>query len=77
MWGQDGLVSALRTRLPCSNVTLVDFAVLPLREQVGVARDTDVLVSILGAGLTHGLWLGPRAAVVETKPPLSEAGWAR
>ena len=74
IWGIEGLVQTVRSRFPSSNVTLVDFAELPLREQVQLAMNTDVLVGVHGAGLTHSLWLEPTSAVVEIKPPLFPGG---
>lgn len=57
-----------------ANVTAVDFAQLTLRYQVRLATGTDILVGIHGAGLTHSLWLNPKAAVIEFKPPLFPGG---
>jgi EGF domain-specific O-GlcNAc transferase len=50
-------------------VQLVDFAALPFSEQVRVAHETDVLVGIHGAGLTHCMFMRQSAgAVVEIQP---------
>jgi protein O-GlcNAc transferase len=67
---QESLFSTLRNTYSSENFTLniVDFASIPLREQISIVRDTDVLVGVHGAGLTHGMFLPPRSAVVEILP---------
>ncbi|KAK1762084.1 hypothetical protein QBC33DRAFT_614531 [Phialemonium atrogriseum] len=59
---QDRLFAALRERVPHVSVRLVDFAALPFAEQLRVARTTDVLVGVHGAGLTHAM---SRAGVIQ------------
>lgn len=52
-----------------AEVRLVDFAELTLREQIQVSRDSDVLVGMHGAGLTHAMFMEEgRGAVVEIQP---------
>ena len=46
----------------------VDFAVLPLEEQIRIASETDILVGIHGAGLTHFLWMPPHGGLLEVDP---------
>ena len=47
----------------------VDFADFTMREQLRLVRETDVLVGVHGAGLTHAMFLKPGAAVAEIIPP--------
>ncbi len=49
-------------------IAKVSLDAMPWRQQVEVARTSDVLVGMHGAGLTHLLWLPPHAAVVELLP---------
>ena len=50
------------------DVRLIDFARHPLAEQLRIARDTDILIGIHGAGLTHLLWTPPHAGLLEIAP---------
>jgi protein O-GlcNAc transferase len=50
------------------SVQAVDFASIPLKQQIQVAQQTDILVGVHGAGLTHGMFLPPRSAIVEILP---------
>jgi hypothetical protein len=50
------------------DVRLVDFARHSLAEQIRIARDTDLLIGIHGAGLTHLLWTPPHAGLLEIAP---------
>ncbi|BCS25464.1 uncharacterized protein APUU_50175S [Aspergillus puulaauensis] len=59
----------LESKLPHTRVKSVDFASIPFAEQLAVAQQTDVLVGVHGAGLTHGIFLPPHSAVVEILPP--------
>lgn len=48
---------------------LVDFEGKPLQEQIEIARDTDVLVGMHGAGFTHVMFMEEgRGALVEIQP---------
>ncbi|KAI0454095.1 hypothetical protein F5B21DRAFT_504579 [Xylaria acuta] len=50
-------------------VRMIDFAALPFTEQVRVAQESDVLVGVHGAGLTHSMFMRQGAgAVVEIIP---------
>ena len=62
------LVTALKSRFPNVTVSLVDFEPLSLREQISIARRTDILVGVHGAGLTHSLFTPPGSALVELSP---------
>lgn len=64
------LLEAMKTRFSqVADFQLVDFAGLPFREQIEIARDTDVLVGMHGAGLTHAMFMEEgRGALVEVQP---------
>lgn len=53
------------------NVTfnVVDFATISLKEQIEVARGTDVLVGVMGAGMTHILFMPDEGSVAELMTP--------
>ncbi|CAK7236422.1 hypothetical protein SBRCBS47491_009631 [Sporothrix bragantina] len=68
---QDGLLDALRAKYgeDVIHVDAVDFGSLPFAEQLRIARATDVLVGVHGAGLTHTMFLREQtSAVVEIQP---------
>ncbi|KAJ1323640.1 glycosyltransferase 61 family protein [Microdochium nivale] len=51
------------------HIQAVDFATLSFREQIALARETDVLVGVHGAGLTHTLFMRQdMGALVEIFP---------
>ncbi len=54
-----------------SNVQLkvVDFAQIPFSQQIQTIGNTDVLISVHGNGLSHILFLPPKACVMEIFPP--------
>ncbi|KAL1891823.1 hypothetical protein Sste5346_007365 [Sporothrix stenoceras] len=65
------LFKALRTRFPTDNVIIqsIDMATLSLPDRLKVVQDTDVLVGVHGAGLTHTMFMRRGAgAVVEIQP---------
>ncbi|KAL2813080.1 hypothetical protein BJX63DRAFT_421386 [Aspergillus granulosus] len=59
----------LESEIPRIRIQSVDFAAIPFAEQLAVAQQTDVLVGVHGAGLTHGIFLPPHSAMVEILPP--------
>jgi len=61
-------VAALNNRYAHAEIRLVDFATLPLTEQIKTVRDSDVLAGVHGAGLTHGMWLKEHSVMVEILP---------
>ncbi|KAJ1562445.1 hypothetical protein HK405_012085 [Cladochytrium tenue] len=62
--------------LPRVEVRAVDFAELPIEEQMGVAQGTDLFVGPHGAVFAHLLYLrtAPVAGVLELKPPQRRGG---
>ena len=66
---EDHLLSLLRSRYPDVIVQAVDFAAIPLAEQLQVIRNTDVLAGVHGAGLSHAIFLPAASSVVEILPP--------
>jgi protein O-GlcNAc transferase len=65
---QEKLLAGLREKYPNANIQAVDFAAYSLEDQIHIARKTDILVGIHGAGLTHSLVLEPGSAVIEILP---------
>ncbi|OBT76025.1 hypothetical protein VF21_03487 [Pseudogymnoascus sp. 05NY08] len=65
---QDTHLAALRAHIPHLKVQSIDFATLSFAEQIKVVRDTDILVGVHGAGLTHAMFLPESAVVVEILP---------
>lgn len=69
--GLDGhLFDAARSRFShVADIRLVDFEGKPFQEQIKIARDTDVLVGMHGAGFTHVMFMEEgRGALVEIQP---------
>lgn len=58
----------LQAKVPHVKIQAIDFAALPFREQVRIARETDILVGVHGAGLTHGMFLPEGSVMVEILP---------
>ncbi|KND86997.1 6-hydroxy-D-nicotine oxidase [Tolypocladium ophioglossoides CBS 100239] len=63
-----GHMEALRKQVPHMKLNVVDFALLSFRQQLKVVRETDLLVGVHGAGLTHLMFLPPGSAVIEILP---------
>lgn len=59
----------VESEFPHVTVRSIDFAAISFREQLEIIQNTDVLVGVHGAGLTHTMFLQPRSAVVEILPP--------
>lgn len=67
---QEPKLDALRARFPRVRVQSVDFGALSFPEQIRIAQDTDILVGVHGAGLTHTMFLREgTGAIVEIQPP--------
>ncbi len=62
-------VEHLRKAYPDIQFNVVDFAQLALKEQIELARNTDVLVGVMGAGMTHILFLPDESTVAELMAP--------
>ncbi|TLS20890.1 uncharacterized protein PpBr36_10759 [Pyricularia pennisetigena] len=64
------LFAAVKARFgDVADLRMVDFEGMPFREQVRAARDSDVLVGMHGAGLTHAMFMEEgRGALVEIQP---------
>jgi len=67
---EDELVSSLQS-IEGTQVTVIDFAGVPLRTQLVTVAKADIVVGMHGAGLTHVLWLPPWGALVELFPKTS------
>ncbi|THV43917.1 hypothetical protein BGAL_0815g00030 [Botrytis galanthina] len=65
---QDSYLEELVSRYPHVKIQNIDFESLSFSEQVKVVRETDVLVGVHGAGLTHGMFLPERSVMVEILP---------
>ncbi|OIW33035.1 hypothetical protein CONLIGDRAFT_570238 [Coniochaeta ligniaria NRRL 30616] len=68
---QDALFAALREEIPHIKLSVVDFAAITFAEQLRVIRDTDVLVGVHGAGLTHTMFMREKMGVVVELQPES------
>ncbi|KAE8152929.1 DUF563 domain-containing protein [Aspergillus avenaceus] len=58
----------IQATIPHITIQSMDFATIPLKQQVEIIRKTDVLVGVHGAGLTHGIFLSQGSAMVEILP---------
>ncbi|KAI0509507.1 hypothetical protein F5B22DRAFT_658045 [Xylaria bambusicola] len=66
---ENTLLAELGRRNSHITVRMVDFAANPFGEQIRIAQETDVLVGVHGAGLTHSMFMRRGAgAVVEIQP---------
>ena len=66
---QDIYIERLKSELPHVDIKVVDFAKLTFKEQLRIVQDTDILIGVHGAGLTHEMFLQPGSTVVEILPP--------
>ena len=66
---QDQYIERLKSELPHVDINIVDFATLTFKEQLRIVQDTDILIGVHGAGLTHEMFLQPGSTVVEILPP--------
>lgn len=64
------LFEAMKTKWSeVADFRIIDFAGMPFHEQIKIARDTDVMVGLHGAGLTHHMFMEEgRGALVEIQP---------
>ncbi|KAK4064188.1 uncharacterized protein Triagg1_9167 [Trichoderma aggressivum f. europaeum] len=65
---EDAHMEALRNEIPNMILNVVDFAAISFAEQLKIVRETDLLVGVHGAGLTHLMFLQPGSAVLEILP---------
>ncbi|RMJ23419.1 hypothetical protein PHISP_05699 [Aspergillus sp. HF37] len=65
---QERYLELLRSTFAHIKVQSIDFAIIPFNAQLEVIRDTDLLLGVHGAGLTHAMFLQPRSSVVEILP---------
>ena len=65
---EDAHMQALRDRISHMELRIVDFGTIPFAQQLEIARETDLLVGVHGAGLTHSMFLQPGSAVLEILP---------
>ena len=61
-------IESLKSKYPAIKIDFVDFAEFPFSEQLKIVRQTDILVGVHGAGLTHGIFLPPDSTMVEIIP---------
>jgi protein O-GlcNAc transferase len=66
---QDEMVATAQARWPKVKFQLVDFANTTLLDQVKLVRDTDILLGLTGAGMTHIFWLPEESSVAEIQAP--------
>ncbi|KAH8909280.1 hypothetical protein BR93DRAFT_875933 [Coniochaeta sp. PMI_546] len=66
---QDALFTALRQEIPHIKLSAVDFAAITFAEQLRIIRDTDVLVGVHGAGLTHTMFMREKTGVIVELQP--------
>ena len=62
------LIASAKRAVPHLNIEIVDFAGFSFAEQLKIVRETDLLIGVHGAGLTHTMFLPPGSAVVEILP---------
>jgi hypothetical protein len=58
------------TRVPrgISNITVINFDDKPFSHQVKIMHDTDIIISVHGAGLTNLVFMKPCSVVIEAMP---------
>lgn len=64
----DDYLEEAKARFEHAEINAIDFASIPFEKQVKIAWDTDILVGIHGAGLTHAMFMKPGSTVVEIIP---------
>ncbi|TPX33043.1 hypothetical protein SeMB42_g07540 [Synchytrium endobioticum] len=63
----------LQKAFPNYTIKLVSFGDMSLAEQIKIARQTNILIAVHGAELTHLLWMPEESAIIEIMP----RGWGR
>ncbi|KAK4033595.1 hypothetical protein C8A01DRAFT_49870 [Parachaetomium inaequale] len=65
----DALLATVAAKHPHVRIQSIDFSTISFREQLQLVRETDVLLGVHGAGLTHAMFMrNGHGAVVETRP---------
>lgn len=68
--GADKLLGVIQSKFPDVNAKMVDLGALSFTEQFKLIQQTDILVGVHGAGLTHTMFMQPgHGAVIEIRPP--------
>jgi protein O-GlcNAc transferase len=63
-------LETLKAKFPKVEIKAVNFATYSFAEQLKIVGNTDILVGVHGAGLTHGMSLPKGSTVVEILPPV-------
>ncbi|KAL0476835.1 EGF domain-specific O-linked N-acetylglucosamine transferase Eogt [Acrasis kona] len=50
------------------NITAVDFGTISFKEQIEIIQQSDILIGMHGAGMTHLMWMPDESVVVELFP---------
>ncbi|KYG42809.1 glycosyltransferase family 61 protein [Acidomyces richmondensis BFW] len=66
---QQSHLASLEKMFPDVKIQIVDFAKMSITAQIEVARSTNILAGVHGAGLGHGFWLRSGSTIVEVQPP--------
>lgn len=62
-------LETLKAKFPNVEIKAVNFATYSFAEQLKIVGNTDILVGVHGAGLTHGMFLPKGSTMVEILPP--------
>ncbi|KAH9220726.1 DUF563 domain protein [Leptodontidium sp. 2 PMI_412] len=62
------LLDELKTKVPHLKIQIIDFGSISFEQQLRTIRQTDILVGVHGAGLTHGMFLREGSVMVEILP---------
>ena len=65
---EDELVSSLKSEFPNHKIRAFQLDRLPMQKQLQIIAETDILIGMHGAGLTHALFLPKHAALLELFP---------
>lgn len=72
---QTALCNDLHRRHPHISVRLINFAAIPLSEQLCVTRETNMLVGVRGAGLTNSVFMRGRWRCYRYSASWTRARW--
>jgi hypothetical protein len=70
--GYQPFFEELKAKVPHLKIQIIDFASILFVEQLRIIRETDVLVGVHGAGITHGMFLREGSVMVEILPAALE-----